>query len=94
MTNKDKRVKPKLSSEHDLLRPSDVWSRERFIEKARFEGGVMPGADGERLVFDNCVFKDMSFANSRLERRGIRRCCISDMRFLECPNGKYHAAPM
>lgn len=69
MTNKDKRVKPKLSSEHDLLRPSDVWSRERFIEKARFEGGVMPGADGERLVFDNCVFKDMSFANS--DWRGV-----------------------
>lgn len=61
---KDKRVKPKLSMEHELLRPTDIWSQERFIESARFEGGVMPGVDGERLVFDNCVFKDMSFANS------------------------------
>ena len=66
---KDKRMKPKLSMEHDLLRPADIWSRDRFIEKARFEGGVMHGAEGERLVFDNCVFKDMSFANS--DWRGV-----------------------
>lgn len=66
---KDKRMKPKLSKEHELLRPSDIWNRDRFIEQARFEGGEMPSADGERLVFDNCVFKDMSFANS--DWRGV-----------------------
>ncbi|MFS0690716.1 pentapeptide repeat-containing protein [Sporosarcina sp. 179-K 8C2 HS] len=76
---KDKRMKPKLSMEHELLRPSDIWMRERFIEQARFEGGVMTGADEERLVFDNCVFKDMSFANS--DWRGVE---FVDVLFQTC----------
>ena len=76
---KDKRMTPKLTAEHELLRPSDIWSRERFIEKARFEGGIMQGADGERLVFDNCVFKDMSFANN--DWRGVE---FVDVSFQTC----------
>ena len=60
----DKRQKPKLSTEHELIRTTDIWSREGYIEKVRFEGGVMAGAEGERLSFDDCIFKDVSFAGS------------------------------
>lgn len=76
---KDKRQKPKLSAEHELIRSSDIWTREGFIEKVRIEGGTMIDANDERLVFDNCVFKDVSFASGNW--RGTE---FVDVRFETC----------
>lgn len=76
---KDKRQKPKLSAEHEQIRCNDVWSRDGFIEKARIEGGAMLDAEGERLVFDDCVLKDVSFASSTW--RGTE---FVDVRFETC----------
>ena len=39
-----------------------IWDTDGYIEKVRFDGGVLNGAEGERLTFDDVRFKDVSFA--------------------------------
>lgn len=85
MKAKDKRQKPKLSADHQLIRPGDIWSREGFIEQVRIEGGTMPDAEEERLVFDNCLFKDVSFATGKW--RGVE---FVDCRFERCDFSNAH----
>lgn len=82
---KDKRQKPKLSADHQLIRPGDIWSREGFIEQVRIEGGALPDAEDERLVFDNCLFKDVSFASGNW--RGME---FVDCRFERCDFSNAH----
>lgn len=68
MTKKkvNKRQKPKLSVEHKVMRVEEVLDNEGYVQKVRFDGGFMTGAEGERLTFDDVIFKDVSFAGSDL----------------------------
>ncbi|CAM3235827.1 pentapeptide repeat-containing protein [Filibacter tadaridae] len=63
----DKRQKPKLSAEHELMRIDDIWKSEGYVERVRFEAGLLVGEEGGRLSFDDCLFKDVSFAGSDLK---------------------------
>lgn len=68
MTKKkvSKRQKPKLSVTHKAMQVEAILDNEGYIEKVRIDGGHMTGAEGERLTFDDVIFKDVSFAGSDL----------------------------
>lgn len=88
----DKRQKPKLSAEHQQMRLDELWDNEGYVEKVCFEGGVMMGAEGERLSFDDVIFKDMSFAGSDLQAVEFvdvvfDRCDFSNVNF---QNATFH----
>ena len=50
----------------------DVLDNEGYIEKVRFDGGIITGAEDERLSFDDVLFKDVSFSGSELKASRIR----------------------
>lgn len=64
---KGKRQKPKLSAEHERMNIEDIWGKDRFVEKVRFEGGTVYGGEEERFVFDDCLFKDVSFSSAEMK---------------------------
>lgn len=87
-----KRQKPKLSVTHQQMDFDALWDDEGYVENVRFDGGVMPGARGERLAFDNVIFKDVSFAADDLQAAEfvdvVFDCC--DLSNVDFQNASFH----
>lgn len=60
--------RPKISLSHETKLLSELQLEERYVDGTRFEGGSMPVVGYEKLIFDDVVFKDVSFADQDMSR--------------------------